>query len=128
MTLRIADHLRSPRFGYDHHGIYLGGPRQLVAHYTRAFEPDPRIHITPLGLFAEGELVRRVPYILCDPAHVVLERVHSRVGASGYDVLANNCEHFAVWCKTGRHESKQVQQVRTGALATGLGAALYALW
>ena len=27
-----------------------------------------------------------------------------------YKVWFNNCEHFAVWCKTGVHESSQVQR------------------
>lgn len=27
-----------------------------------------------------------------------------------YNIIFNNCEHFAVWCKTGVHESSQVQR------------------
>jgi hypothetical protein len=26
-------------------------------------------------------------------------------------MVFNNCEHFAYWCKTGKHESSQVQDV-----------------
>ena len=32
----------------------------------------------------------------------------SRIGDSGYDLAYNNCEHFARWCTTGEHRSKQV--------------------
>ena len=28
-----------------------------------------------------------------------------------YNLVFNNCEHFAIWCKTGIHESKQVENV-----------------
>ncbi len=29
-----------------------------------------------------------------------------------YDLVFNNCEHFAIWCKTGVHESRQVDRIR----------------
>ena len=32
----------------------------------------------------------------------------SRIGEQRYNLLYNNCEHFATWCKTGRHRSEQV--------------------
>ena len=32
----------------------------------------------------------------------------SRIGEQRYNLLFNNCEHFATWCKTGRHRSEQV--------------------
>ena len=28
-----------------------------------------------------------------------------------YNLITNNCEHFAIWCKTGIHTSRQVQNV-----------------
>jgi len=37
-----------------------------------------------------------------------------------YDLLRNNCEHFATWCKTGVKSSKQVEDV--AALLQGAGA------
>jgi len=37
-----------------------------------------------------------------------------------YDLVSNNCEHFATWCKTGQKNSKQVETVGTlAALAVG---------
>ena len=35
----------------------------------------------------------------------------SRLGEQNYNLLFNNCEHFATWCKTGRHSSGQVDSV-----------------
>ena len=35
----------------------------------------------------------------------------SRIGEQNYNLLFNNCEHFATWCKTGRHHSAQVNSV-----------------
>lgn len=40
-----------------------------------------------------------------------VERALSRVGESKYNLVTNNCEHFAIWCKTGVAESFQVKRV-----------------
>lgn len=38
-------------------------------------------------------------------------RARRRIGEKSYDLLENNCEHFAVWCKTGIAESRQVESL-----------------
>jgi hypothetical protein len=40
-----------------------------------------------------------------------VERARSRLGEGKYNPVFNNCEHFAVWCKTGVSESSQVSAV-----------------
>ena len=35
----------------------------------------------------------------------------SRIGEQKYNLLFNNCEHFANWCKTGRHRSLQMEEL-----------------
>ena len=40
-----------------------------------------------------------------------VNRAISRVGEDKYNLLFNNCEHFAIWCKTGVSESYQVKRV-----------------
>ncbi|WP_367180120.1 lecithin retinol acyltransferase family protein [uncultured Megasphaera sp.] len=37
-----------------------------------------------------------------------IARARRRIGEKSYDLLENNCEHFALWCKTGISESRQV--------------------
>lgn len=39
-----------------------------------------------------------------------VERAKSQLGEGDYNLVFNNCEHFAVWCKTGVKESSQVQR------------------
>ena len=47
-----------------------------------------------------------------DPAgRQTVERARSRIGAEGYSLPVNNCEHFAVWCRTGMSDSSQVRDV-----------------
>lgn len=37
-----------------------------------------------------------------------VQRARSRLGERNYNIVTNNCEHFAIWCKTGLQESTQV--------------------
>ena len=39
-----------------------------------------------------------------------VKRAESKLGKGKYNLVFNNCEHFAVWCKTGKRESSQVQR------------------
>ena len=38
-----------------------------------------------------------------------VKRARSRIGESNYDLFENNCEHFAIWCKTGLSRSTQIE-------------------
>ena len=39
----------------------------------------------------------------------MVERAKSRLGEHDYNLLFNNCEHFASWCKTGNGNSRQIK-------------------
>ena len=43
-----------------------------------------------------------------------------RLGEEEYNLITNNCEHFAMWCKTGESVSCQVNQIVRFAMASGL--------
>lgn len=47
-----------------------------------------------------------------------VKRAMSRIGEENYNLVTNNCEHFAMWCKTGVAESSQVKNIVRAALAT----------
>ena len=63
----------------------------------------------------------------CLSAEDVVKRARSRLGENEYNVFYNNCEHFAMWCKTGISSSEQVEYfkdvMKDGAvsLAANLG-------
>lgn len=40
-----------------------------------------------------------------------VERAESQLGKGEYNLIVNNCEHYAIWCKTGLHKSYQVEEV-----------------
>jgi len=55
-------------------------------------------------------------------AKETVERAKSRIGETNYNLITNNCEHFAMWCKTGVSESSQVKNIARAALASGVHA------
>ena len=105
--MAAADHLQVPRQHglFLHHGIDLGDG--TVAHYLEGRE----ILRSALDDFSQGQPVSVVPHAQCSPQGVTLRRAMSRIGEQNYNLLFNNCEHFATWCKTGRHHSAQVNSV-----------------
>lgn len=119
--MAAADHLQTPRQHglFNHHGIDLGDG--TVAHYLEGRE----ILRSPLEEFSRGQPVSPVLYPAdgCSAAGVTLRRAMGRLGEQRYNLLFNNCEHFAHWCKTGRHRSSQVEDwLHTGSLgALALG-------
>ncbi|CAF0957817.1 unnamed protein product [Adineta steineri] len=57
------------------------------------------------------------------PIRDILERAENAVGRIGYNLLYNNCEHFATECRYGQATSKQVQAGVSGSVL-GLGIIL----
>ncbi len=105
--MAAADHLQVPRQHglFLHHGIDLGDG--TVAHYLEGRE----ILRSSLDDFSQGQPVSVVPHAECSLQGVTLRRAMGRIGEQNYNLLFNNCEHFATWCKTGRHRSAQVNSV-----------------
>lgn len=113
-----GDHLFYYRSGstYSHHGIDVGDGS--VIHYESStwmklvgrWSPEhvPRVCQTSGDEFSAGNAVHIRMYINGDTQAEVLSRAQSRIGETAYDLFHNNCEHFAVWCKTGVAHSTQV--------------------
>lgn len=104
---------------YRHYGLYIG--KEKVIHYASNdgdFGETISIHEDTLTRFlSEAERC----YICKFPAHApvpgyhrftkqeALERAYQRLGETEYDLIHNNCEHFAIWCRTNISESLQVR-------------------
>ena len=102
--MATADHLEVPRQHglFNHHGIDLGDG--TVAHYLEGRE----ILRSSRDDFSQGQPLKIIDHAKASPASVTLRRAMSRIGEQNYNLLFNNCEHFATWCKTGRHRSGQI--------------------
>jgi hypothetical protein len=117
-SIKIGDHLVSPRTGYTHHGLYIGNG--IVIHYSGLVNgySTGEIAIASLEEFASGRGIRIKNHPLRrHDSDKSVERAFSRLGEDWYNVLLNNCEHFVTWCIEGFHSSSQVNQM-IAAVAT----------
>ena len=91
---------------YKHYGIDCGDG--TVIHYRK---PSEVIERTSMATFSQGNPVYVAKYSkgFAYIPDVVVERAKSRLGEHDYNLLSNNCEHFACWCKTGISDSKQIR-------------------
>lgn len=138
--LQLGDVIGVDRGLYEHYGVYCGNyevihytrrPGNLL---TRLFSWTLRIYLTDIRFFlrrnkelfvldctdlenpvkSDPITIRPRPrwirsFHLYSPEETV-QRAKSQLGRGKFNLLVNNCEHFAIWCKTGLHRSYQVEQ------------------
>lgn len=92
---------------YEHHGIDCGDG--TVIHYRK---PSETVERTSIATFTQGNPIQKQEYPLQFTfiPEMVVKRAQSRLGEQKYNLLFNNCEHFARWCKTGISQSVQVTE------------------
>jgi hypothetical protein len=102
---------------YEHHGIDCGDG--TVIHYRKT--DVATISRTSLAAFAQGNRIFVKQFPVAFIPDIVVQRAESRIGEQQYNLIANNCEHFATWCKAGRSDCEQLTQFGLGV--GGVGAA-----
>jgi len=115
---------------YKHYGIYAGDG--VVIHYldkTGNFGANIKVQEASVDDFACGAEIKvchldEKKYTLYS-GEETLRRAYSRLGEKNYNLIFNNCEHFAVWCKTGISDSEQVTKAITTAVILSIGALVY---
>ena len=68
------------------------------------------------GVKGVGKIIRLIRIMKMTDYHLysgeeTVNRARSKLGEGGYNLVLNNCEHFAVWCKTGVKDSSQVNNI-----------------
>jgi hypothetical protein len=107
----LGAHVVTPRRGYTHHGIYVGGGRVVQYGGLSWGLRRGAVEEVPLWQFAQGNTVWvRVTESSWFDQHEVVRRARLRLGEDRYNVLTNNCEHFCEWCVRGEHRSYQVDE------------------
>lgn len=61
-------------------------------------------------LYSPEETVERAKMVAAQCAGEG-SKIETWMNGHKYNLVFNNCEHFAVWCKTGVHESRQVDRI-----------------
>lgn len=120
----IGSHLVTPRRCYTHHGIYIGNKEviqysgfaggtlnshDIVPTDGSKRSPIEKVHLSEFTRGC-GYSIKEHPYAKSSKKEIV-ENAFSRLNESKYNLLFNNCEHFANWCVYGTKESKQVNDV-----------------
>lgn len=99
-SLNLADHLFVQRFGYTHHGIYIGDGR--VIHYL-----SERVKEDTLETFADGAKIHKKSNEESPIRYTrqqAVNRAYRRYSESQYNVVINNCDSFVRWCRAGGEE------------------------
>ncbi|WP_370753809.1 lecithin retinol acyltransferase family protein [Megamonas funiformis] len=119
-----GDHIRVQRMNglYAHHGIYVSD--EEVIHFTGKDDDSildwskPEVIQTDLAYFLKGGILEVKEYTdeefadLYSPEQIVIY-ARACLGDKGYNLIFNNCEHFANVCTLGRFRSHQVEKVFT---------------
>lgn len=120
-----GDHIRVCRMNglYYHHGIYVSDDE--VIHFTGDDDDSvldwSKAHVisTSLEQFLDGGIVEVKIYNdeeRADLYHVegIVAYARDCLGDGGYNLLFNNCEHFANACTLGKYRSRQVESLGGG--------------
>lgn len=116
-TLTAGQHIKVSRSRgiYMHHGIYVGN-NQVIHHsgFSEAFKKGA-VEQTSLESFLGGydsfQIIRYPSHQEVYSPEEIVVRALSCLGEDNYNLIFNNCEHFACWCVTGKKRSEQVQAV-----------------
>jgi hypothetical protein len=110
MEYELGAHLITPRWGFEHHGLYAGNGR--VIQYTgfkSLFRVGP-VEEVSLAEFSRGRPVRVQQTEGRFSGAAAVTRARMRLGEDLYRLVSNNCEHFVEWCISGVSRSLQVER------------------
>lgn len=91
---------------YSHHGIYAGDG--MVWEYDGLMGTGAKIKLSSLRKFSLGAAINRLNYDSDFSQEEILQRAASRKYENKYNILDNNCMHFAFWCRLQNSENLDV--------------------
>lgn len=96
---------------YKHYGVYIGNKK--VIHFAPKKEGGIAIiHKTTLSKFLGDETDYHVVDFSGEKVYTrkaTVRRAKRCIGIKGYNLFSANCEHFALWCRTGHRHSTQIE-------------------
>lgn len=126
--IQRADHIRVERGPYWHHFIVKsvdkGSGEVNIIEYTNTAtgfiqdnsgdpkNPGKAKVVEGKIKFDTNENFYVIKHTLasCFDPETVISRAESKLGERKYNAFTNNCEHFALWCKTGVSSSEQINK------------------
>lgn len=125
--IRPADAIvvKKEKFGIlDHYVIYLGkdqyGEHKFIANYTKGIQFLSYLEILN---FLKTYVPVRINQFLgnYNERRIAVNRAITRLNENAYNLILNNCEHFANWVQKGLPTSEQVKSTGNGIAAVGVG-------
>jgi hypothetical protein len=115
-----SSHIRVSRGLYCHHGIYISD--EEVIHFTGKDGDSvldwskPEVITSNLKYFLKDGVLESKEYTAEElddlyPTEHIVQYAKACLGDKGYNLVFNNCEHFANTCTLGRFRSNQVSRV-----------------
>ena len=102
---------------YLHYGVYVGN-KKVIHFATEDFDDNTWAHAkiiqTSIEDFAHGADVyieKERKGARRDIDTVIYAKAHLGSGLNSYDLVTNNCEHFANMCKYGKKKSYQISRI-----------------
>ena len=125
--IKRGDHICFDRIFYTHHAIVesvdeLNGEVTVIEYSNSAKQfccdnstppknPGLAVVVTRTFKLKDDPSVNVIKHDKCFDPETVVSRARSKIGDRKYNPITNNCEHFALWCKTGISSSEQVNAV-----------------
>ena len=116
----LGAHIRVQIQNIYHHGIYIGNdeviqfglPIDMIRPKEEVRVLKSSIEEFLQGGFLEVRVYDRKERKLKNDDQKIIEIAKSKLGEDGYDIVHNNCEHFANFCVFNKKESQQVDSIR----------------
>ncbi|XP_074611949.1 uncharacterized protein LOC141866359 [Acropora palmata] len=125
--LHKGDHITNKRVGglYWHHAVvehveiekgiftvleYSSSAKEFLRGISSSSE-NPGIAQVVRGEYQLQDGLYLIKHEDCLPREAVVLRARKRLEEKEYDPFGNNCEHFAMWCKTNIKSSEQVNNL-----------------
>ena len=121
--IKRGDHICFDRILYTHHAIVesvdeLNGEVTVIEYSNTAKQfccdnstppKNPGLAVVVRRTFQlKDDPVNVIKHDRCSDPETVVSRAKSKLGERNYNPISNNCEHLALWCKTGISSSEQV--------------------
>ena len=119
--MAVGDMVRVPMKEVYHYGVCTGEDRIIQFGEPVLTVPKPKEQIRVMstnvasflnGQFAEVAELDKKELKRRRPVEEIVAYAEKSVGKGGYDILYNNCEHFANECLFGLHVSNQIDKIR----------------
>lgn len=119
---KYGDMIRISFGNFYHYGIFVSedeviqfGLPPVEGLFNRSLD-QISVCVTDIDTFSAGKIVEVASVLKGEkpkrlPPAKTVSRARSRIGETGYDILHNNCEHFARYCYLGEKRCEVAEQV-----------------